>query len=122
MTTPKVVLTICSLRGKSDGQAERQHHRQRAAQSAPSEHVLHDQGKRSRVSADEPPYDVDNQGPRQSHDEIGGDDRQPGIEQIASGTSRPISRKTTELRAKATYSQKVSTATRVDGDMPVRAP
>jgi hypothetical protein len=30
-----------------------------------------------------------------------------------------MSRKTTELSAKATYSQKVSTATRVEGDIPV---
>ena len=37
-------------------------------------------------------------------------------------TSKPISRKTIELRANATYSQNDSTATRVDGDMPVRAP
>jgi hypothetical protein len=36
-------------------------------------------------------------------------------------TSKPMSRKTAELSAKATYSQKVSTATRVEGLMPVRA-
>jgi hypothetical protein len=37
-----------------------------------------------------------------------------------SRTSKPMRRKTTELSAKATYSQKDSTATRVEGDMPVR--
>jgi hypothetical protein len=36
--------------------------------------------------------------------------------------SMPISRKMREFSAKATYSQKVSTAARVAGDIPVRAP
>ena len=37
-------------------------------------------------------------------------------------TSKPIKRKTMELSAKAMYSQNDSTATRVEGDMPTRAP
>ena len=37
-------------------------------------------------------------------------------------TSNPMSKNTTELRANATYSQKDSTAMRVEGLMPVRAP
>jgi hypothetical protein len=36
-------------------------------------------------------------------------------------TSKPIKRKTSELSAKARYSQNVSTARRVDGLMPLRA-
>ena len=37
-------------------------------------------------------------------------------------TSKPMSRKTIELSANATYSQNDSTATRVDGAHPGRAP
>jgi hypothetical protein len=38
---------------------------------------------------------------------------------LSMSTAKPMRRNTMELSANATYSQKVSTATRVDGLMPV---